>query len=85
MGKLIVYCGPLGQGQMVKLIGNAVAADNAAVVGQALLAGSPDRRRSRRTHDRGGRRLGRLDDAGAEAPADARARLHDSVEARAPA
>jgi 3-hydroxyisobutyrate dehydrogenase-like beta-hydroxyacid dehydrogenase len=39
MGKLIVYAGPLGQGQMVKLINNSVAAINAAVVGEALLVG----------------------------------------------
>lgn len=37
MGRLIVHAGPLGQGQMVKLINNAVAATNAAVVGEALL------------------------------------------------
>jgi 3-hydroxyisobutyrate dehydrogenase len=37
MGKVIVHCGPLGHGQMVKLINNAVAATNAAVVGQALV------------------------------------------------
>ena len=37
MGKLIVHAGPLGQGQMVKLINNAVAAINAATVGQALV------------------------------------------------
>jgi 3-hydroxyisobutyrate dehydrogenase len=37
MGELIVHAGPLGQGQMVKLVNNAVAATNAAVVGQALL------------------------------------------------
>jgi 3-hydroxyisobutyrate dehydrogenase len=40
MGKVIVHAGPLGQGQMVKLINNAVAAANAAVVGEALLVGS---------------------------------------------
>jgi 3-hydroxyisobutyrate dehydrogenase-like beta-hydroxyacid dehydrogenase len=40
MGSLIVYAGPLGQGQMVKLINNAVAAVNAAVVGEALLVGA---------------------------------------------
>ena len=40
MGKLVVHCGPLGQGQLVKLINNAVAATNAAVVGQALLVGA---------------------------------------------
>ena len=37
MGKLIVHAGPLGHGQMVKLINNAVAAANTATVGQALL------------------------------------------------
>ena len=40
MGELIVHAGPLGQGQMVKLINNAVAAANATVVGQALLVGA---------------------------------------------
>ena len=40
IGELIVHCGPLGHGQLVKLIGNAVAATNAAVVGQALLVGA---------------------------------------------
>jgi 3-hydroxyisobutyrate dehydrogenase-like beta-hydroxyacid dehydrogenase len=37
MGKLIVHAGPLGHGQMVKVINNAVAATNTATVGQALL------------------------------------------------
>jgi 3-hydroxyisobutyrate dehydrogenase-like beta-hydroxyacid dehydrogenase len=37
MGSLIVHAGPLGHGQMVKLINNAVAAINATVVGEALL------------------------------------------------
>jgi 3-hydroxyisobutyrate dehydrogenase-like beta-hydroxyacid dehydrogenase len=37
MGKVIVHAGTLGHGQMVKLINNAVAATNAAVVGQALV------------------------------------------------
>ncbi|MGI8505565.1 MAG: NAD(P)-dependent oxidoreductase [Solirubrobacteraceae bacterium] len=40
MGEVIVHAGPQGHGQMVKLINNAVAASNAAVVGQALLVGS---------------------------------------------
>jgi 3-hydroxyisobutyrate dehydrogenase-like beta-hydroxyacid dehydrogenase len=40
MGEVIVHAGPRGQGQMVKLINNAVAASNAAVVGQALIVGS---------------------------------------------
>jgi 3-hydroxyisobutyrate dehydrogenase-like beta-hydroxyacid dehydrogenase len=37
MGSLVVHAGPLGHGQMVKVINNAVAATNTAVVGQALL------------------------------------------------
>ncbi len=40
MGRVVVYAGPLGQGQMVKLINNAVAATNAAVVGEALVVGA---------------------------------------------
>ena len=40
MGALIVYAGPQGQGQMVKLLNNAVAASNAAVLGQALVVGA---------------------------------------------
>jgi 3-hydroxyisobutyrate dehydrogenase-like beta-hydroxyacid dehydrogenase len=40
MGKVIVHAGPLGHGQMVKLINNAVAATNAAVLGEALLVGA---------------------------------------------
>ena len=37
MGKLIVYAGPLGQGQLVKVINNVVAASNATVLAEALL------------------------------------------------
>jgi 3-hydroxyisobutyrate dehydrogenase-like beta-hydroxyacid dehydrogenase len=40
MGEVIVHAGPLGHGQMVKLINNAVAASNAAVLGQALVVGA---------------------------------------------
>ena len=40
MGELIVHAGQLGQGQMVKLLNNAVAASNAAVLGQALVVGA---------------------------------------------
>jgi 3-hydroxyisobutyrate dehydrogenase-like beta-hydroxyacid dehydrogenase len=40
MGKLVVHVGPLGHGEMVKLINNAVAAANAVTVGEALLVGS---------------------------------------------
>jgi 3-hydroxyisobutyrate dehydrogenase-like beta-hydroxyacid dehydrogenase len=40
MGELIVHAGPLGHGQVVKVINNAVAATNAAVLGEALLVGA---------------------------------------------
>ena len=39
MGRLVVHVGDVGQGEMVKLINNAVAAINAATVAQALIAG----------------------------------------------
>ena len=39
MGKLVVHAGPLGHGQTVKVINNAVAAANASTVAQALIAG----------------------------------------------
>jgi 3-hydroxyisobutyrate dehydrogenase len=39
MGELIVHAGPLGDGEMIKLINNAVAAANTSTVGQALLVG----------------------------------------------
>jgi 3-hydroxyisobutyrate dehydrogenase-like beta-hydroxyacid dehydrogenase len=39
LGSLVVHAGPLGHGQIVKVINNAVAATNAAVVGQALMVG----------------------------------------------
>jgi len=37
MGDLVLHVGPVGDGQMVKLINNAVAASNAAVLAQGLL------------------------------------------------
>jgi 3-hydroxyisobutyrate dehydrogenase-like beta-hydroxyacid dehydrogenase len=40
MGSLVVHAGPLGSGQAVKLINNAVAAANAATLAQALVAAS---------------------------------------------
>ena len=40
IGAVIVHAGPLGHGQMVKLLNNAVAATNAATVAQALVVGS---------------------------------------------
>src|SRR5439155_3344386 len=39
MGELVVHVGPVGHGQMIKVINNAVAAINAAAVGEALLVG----------------------------------------------
>jgi len=39
MGELIVHCGERGQGQMVKLVNNAVAICNAATLAQALIVG----------------------------------------------
>jgi 3-hydroxyisobutyrate dehydrogenase-like beta-hydroxyacid dehydrogenase len=39
MGKLIVHVGPVGQGQAIKVITNAVAAANAAALAQALVVG----------------------------------------------
>jgi 3-hydroxyisobutyrate dehydrogenase-like beta-hydroxyacid dehydrogenase len=39
MGSLIVHCGPRGQGQMVKLLNNAIAISNAATLAQALVVG----------------------------------------------
>jgi len=40
MGRLVLHVGDTGQGQMVKLINNAVAAVNAGTVAQALLVGA---------------------------------------------
>lgn len=40
MGTTVVHAGPLGHGQMVKLLNNAVAATNAAVLGEALIVGA---------------------------------------------
>jgi 3-hydroxyisobutyrate dehydrogenase-like beta-hydroxyacid dehydrogenase len=39
MGELVLHVGPLGQGQMIKLINNSVAAANAATLAQALTVG----------------------------------------------
>jgi 3-hydroxyisobutyrate dehydrogenase-like beta-hydroxyacid dehydrogenase len=39
MGELVLHVGELGQGEMVKLINNSVAAANAVTVGEALLVG----------------------------------------------
>jgi 3-hydroxyisobutyrate dehydrogenase-like beta-hydroxyacid dehydrogenase len=36
MGELIVHCGPLGHGQMVKLLNNTLAATNAAALAEAI-------------------------------------------------
>jgi 3-hydroxyisobutyrate dehydrogenase-like beta-hydroxyacid dehydrogenase len=39
MGKLIVHCGEVGQGQAVKVISNSVSAINCAAIAQALVVG----------------------------------------------
>jgi 3-hydroxyisobutyrate dehydrogenase len=39
MGSLVLHVGELGQGQMTKLVNNAVAAANASVLAQALVVG----------------------------------------------
>jgi 3-hydroxyisobutyrate dehydrogenase-like beta-hydroxyacid dehydrogenase len=38
MGELIVHCGPLAHGQMVKLLNNTLAATNAAALAEAIAA-----------------------------------------------
>jgi 3-hydroxyisobutyrate dehydrogenase-like beta-hydroxyacid dehydrogenase len=40
MGSLIVHAGPVGHGQLVKVISNSVAAANAATLAQALIVAS---------------------------------------------
>jgi 3-hydroxyisobutyrate dehydrogenase-like beta-hydroxyacid dehydrogenase len=40
MGELVLHVGPLGNGQVVKLLNNAVAAANAHTLAQALVAGA---------------------------------------------
>jgi 3-hydroxyisobutyrate dehydrogenase-like beta-hydroxyacid dehydrogenase len=40
MGELVLHVGPLGHGQTIKLINNAVAAANAATLAQALIVGA---------------------------------------------
>ena len=84
MGELIVHAGPLGHGQMVKLINNAVAAANATVVGQALLVGCEGGCSiSTRSSTVLGAGAGGSTMLGAQVRADARARLLDPVQARA--
>jgi 3-hydroxyisobutyrate dehydrogenase-like beta-hydroxyacid dehydrogenase len=39
MGELVLHVGSLGQGEMIKIINNSVAAANAATAGEALLVG----------------------------------------------
>lgn len=39
MGELVLHVGPLGHGQTIKLINNAVAAANASTLAQALIVG----------------------------------------------
>ena len=83
MGEVILHVGPLGHGQTVKVISNAVSATNCATLAQALVVGQGGGRRPRRARRRDGRRLGELDDGRAQGRADAGARLHAAVPARA--
>src|SRR5829696_5288697 len=39
MGRLVVHAGPIGQGQAVKVLSNAVSATNCATLAQALVVG----------------------------------------------
>ena len=82
MGEKILHVGPLGHGQTVKVISNAVGATNAATLAQALVVGKAS-----------GVDLGALVDVlgasaaastmvDAEGGADGRARLHAAVPAR---
>ena len=56
MGEVVLHVGAIGQGQMLKLINNAVAAANAVTLAQALVVGQGDRRRPRRAGPGHGRR-----------------------------
>ena len=84
MGELIVHAGPLGHGQMVKLINNAVAATNAAVRRRGAAGRRPapgvDLDALVEVMGAGSGGSAMLD---AQGRADARARLHDAVQARA--
>ena len=84
MGEKIVHAARRGQGQAVKVITNAITAINCATLAQALLVGA---RRPASTSTRCCRSMGggsadsTMRDA--QGPADARARLHAAVQARA--
>ena len=56
MGKLIVHCGDVGQGQAVKVISNSVSAINCAAIAQALVVGPAGGRRPRVARRGDGRR-----------------------------
>ena len=82
MGRLIVHAGSRGDGQTVKVINNAVAAANTAVVGEALLLGKQagidlDALVTVMKAGSGASAMLEL-----KAAPDARARLHDAVQAR---
>ena len=74
MGELIVHVGDVGQGQLVKVINNAVAAANTAVVAEALVAGKLAGADLDALVTVIAGRLGRLRHARAEGRADARSR-----------
>ena len=83
MGELVVHVGELGQGEMLKIINNSVAAANAATVGEALIVAQ----RTGVDLDALVQVMGKGSGGSAmlelKSRADARARLHDALQARA--
>ncbi len=82
MGEVIVHVGPLGKGQAVKLINNALAAANAAALAEALVLAQAEQLDTDGAARGARRRLRCLDDAFTEGASDARARLHDALQDR---
>ena len=83
MGDLVVHVGPLGHGETVKLINNAVAAANCATVAEALLVGQAtgvDLDALVQVMGKGSGGSAMLD---LKAGADARPRLRHALQARA--
>ena len=83
MGETIVHAGPLGQGQMVKLVNNALAAANAVALGEALLAGAATGTDLDALIAVMGAGSARVGDARPQGRADAPPRLLDALQDRA--
>ncbi len=85
MGESIVHVGPVGHGQTVKVLTNALAAANVTRA-RAGAADRQARRRRGRADDRGAaEKRRRLAPGRPQGDPDADARLHAAVQARAPA